>query len=124
MMVSERTDALLHRAVLIVCAAVIVVLSLMTIARPTQWTVLRLAVPIPTLTSQQQYDRLMDKLYTAVDENDRGEMWRILDEIDKLLGRQWPPTPVQVDVVCGLCAELDCSKDTNICAWCLKHRGR
>ena len=82
-----KTDDLLNRAVLIVCAVVIVVLSLMTIARPTQWTVLRLAVPIPTLTSQQQYDRLMDKLYTAVDENDRGEMWRILDEIDKLLGR-------------------------------------
>ena len=119
-----KTDDLLNRAVLIVCAAVIVVLSLMTIARPTQWTVLRLAVPIPTLTGEQQYDRLIDKLYTAVDENDRGEMWRILDEIDKLLGRQWPPTPMQVDAICNLCTELDCSKDTNICARCLKHRGR
>jgi len=121
MRMSKETNSLLSMAVLAVGATVIVVLSAMTVARPAQWTMM--AVPVPTLTSEQRYDKLMGELYTAVDEHDPEKIWRILDEIDELLGRKWPPTPAQIDAVCSLCAELDCGKDIGVC-FVSKHIGK
>lgn len=109
-------------AVIIVGLLVVVVLSLMTTARPPRRTMLQLVAPVPTLTKEQRWDELMDELFVVVGESDRAEVWRVLGEIDELLGKRWPP-PVQFDVICPVC--LDCGKDDGaICNWCRKHSGK